>query len=102
MIGIGSPAPEFEAQDSRGARFRLENLRGKKVILYFFPKAFTTGCTIETRQFAELAPVLLERGVEVVGISVDLAETQGRFATHCRADFPIVADPTKAIARSYG
>jgi peroxiredoxin Q/BCP len=102
MIEIGSEAPDFESVDSTGAKFRLSSLRGKKVILYFFPKAFTGGCTVETKQFAELAPALAARGAEVVGISVDPAETQTRFAEHCHAPFPIVSDPSKAIARSYG
>ncbi|MFZ0830170.1 MAG: peroxiredoxin [Thermoplasmata archaeon] len=102
MIGIGSAAPDFESMDSRGEKFRLSGLRGKKVVLYFFPKAFTGGCTMETKQFAEISPSLSSRGVEVVGISVDPAETQTRFAAHCAAPFPIVSDPSKAIARSYG
>ncbi|MCI4369197.1 MAG: peroxiredoxin [Thermoplasmata archaeon] len=102
MIATGSPAPDFEAVDSRGERFRLAGLRGKKVVLYFFPKAFTAGCARETRQFAEISHALADNGVEVVGISVDFAETQRRFAADCRATFPIVGDPSKAIARSYG
>jgi peroxiredoxin Q/BCP len=102
MIEIGTPAPDFESIDSRGKRFRLSDLRGKKVVLYFFPKAFTGGCTIETKQFAELSPSLSNRGVEVVGISVDSAETQTKFAAHCAANFPIVSDPSKVIARSFG
>ncbi len=102
MIAVGAPAPEFEALDSKGQTFRLSSLRGKRVILYFFPKAFTSGCTLETRQFGEIAPALSAKGAEVVGISVDTAETQGRFATECHASFPILADPTKSIARQFG
>ncbi len=102
MIAVGSPAPDFEGDDSRGQRFRLSDLRGRKVVLYFFPKAFTAGCTAETREFAVLAPSLADRGAEIVGVSVDPAETQRRFAAACSAGFPIVGDPTRAIARSYG
>ncbi len=102
MLAVGSTAPEFEATDSRGEKLRLSSLRGKKVVLYFFPKAFTAGCTIETRKFGEIAPELAARGVQVVGISGDSAETQARFAESCGAGFPIVSDPGHAIARSYG
>lgn len=102
MIEIGSVAPNFEAVDAKGTTFRLADLRGKRVVLYFFPKSFTTGCTMETKEFAELSPTLTAKGVQVVGVSVDAPETQSRFAAQCRADFPIVADPRKEIARAYG
>jgi peroxiredoxin Q/BCP len=101
-VKVGVAAPDFESVDSRGATLRLSSFRGQSVILYFFPKAFTGGCTTETREFAEVAPALRERGVQVIGISVDTAETQAKFAVECKADFPIVADASKAIARSYG
>ncbi len=102
MIEIGQPAPDFEAKDSKGETLRLSSLKGKKVVLYFFPKAFTTGCTIETRQFATLTPGLAEKGVQVVGVSVDQEETLSRFAGHCGATFPIVSDSNRSIARAYG
>jgi thioredoxin-dependent peroxiredoxin len=102
MIAVGSEAPDFEAPDSRGERLRLSSLRGGAVILYFFPKAFTSGCTQETQRFAELAPALGERKVRIVGVSVDLADTQTRFASECHAPFPIVSDADKAITRSFG
>lgn len=101
-IKAGTVAPDFEAKDSRGEMLRLSSFRGKKVILYFFPKAFTGGCTTETKGFADMSPGLSKAGVQIIGVSVDTAETQSRFASHCRADFPIVADDTKAIARSFG
>lgn len=102
MITKGSPAPDFEALDSNGQKFRLSQLRGKKVILYFFPKAFTGGCTIETKEFAKVAPQLAPKGVEVVGISVDTPETQTKFAESCGATFPIVGDRSKEVAKAYG
>lgn len=102
MIEVGTPAPDFEGIDSRGATFRLSSLRGRRVVLYFFPKAFTPGCTAETRQFSGLYPALADRGVEVVGVSVDPPETQRRFAEQCEAPFPIVGDPTREISTAYG
>lgn len=102
MIEAGAPAPDFESLDSRGEKFRLSSLRGKKVVLYFFPKAFTTGCTIETKGFGEISPALAERGVHVVGVSVDEPATEAKFAAKCGVTFPIVGDPDKSIAKAYG
>jgi thioredoxin-dependent peroxiredoxin len=102
VIEIGQVAPDFEAVDSTGGKFRLSSFRGRKVILYFFPKAFSGGCTQETIRFAKAAPALAAKGSQVVGISVDTAETQARFAERCSASFPILADPSKSIARAFG
>jgi peroxiredoxin Q/BCP len=101
-LAIGATAPEFDLPSSSGGRLSLSELRGRPVVLYFFPKSFTAGCTRETKEFAALAPILYPRRVAIVGISVDSAETQGRFAEACRAPFPILSDSTKATARAYG
>jgi len=71
-------------------------------VLYFFPKANTTGCTLETRGFAERYPEFQRRGVEIIGVSVDTSETQTAFAEKCGSRFPMVGDSTKDIARAYG
>ncbi|HEV2519602.1 MAG TPA: peroxiredoxin [Thermoplasmata archaeon] len=102
MIDVGEAAPDFEAPSSDGRRVHLTELRGHPVVLFFFPKANTSGCSRETRGFAELAPRLSERGVHLVGISVDDLATQTGFARACHAAFPIVADPRKGIAAAYG
>jgi thioredoxin-dependent peroxiredoxin len=102
MIASGAQAPDFEAPTSKGSNLKLSSLRGKSVILYFYPKAFTSGCAMETHTFGELYPKLTSQGVEVVGVSVDDVEKQSAFATDCEADFPLVADTNKAIAKSYG
>jgi thioredoxin-dependent peroxiredoxin len=102
MIAAGAQAPDFDAPTSKGQNLKLSSLRGKSVILYFYPKAFTSGCAMETHTFGELYPKLTTQGVEVVGVSVDDVEKQSAFATDCEADFPLVADMNKAIAKSYG
>lgn len=72
------------------------------MILYFFPKANTTGCTLETRGFSQRYADMQRAGVEVVGVSVDSAETQAAFAEKCGSTFPLVGDRSKEIARKYG
>jgi peroxiredoxin Q/BCP len=102
MLTPEQPAPDFEAPSSKGTNLRLSSYRGKSVILYFFPKAFTSGCEMETREFGRLYPQLTAKGVEVIGVSVDEAPTQTAFAEECEAAFPLVADTSKEVARSYG
>lgn len=102
MLEKGATAPEFEAESSKGGLLKLSKMRGKKVVLYFFPKSFTSGCTRETHEFASAYPKLSGQGTEVIGVSVDTVDTQAKFANECGAGFPIIADPTKVIAKSYG
>ncbi len=102
MIAVGEEAPAFTAPAQSGAPFSLASLRGRPVVLYFFPKANTSGCTLETRGFADHYAEIRAAGVEVVGVSVDTVETQKGFAEKCGATFPLVADRDRAIARQYG
>ncbi len=102
MLARGDLAPDFEAPTSDGKRLTLSSLRGAPVVVYFFPKAGTAGCTRESLGFAHLFPALEPRGVRVVGVSVDDLEHQSRFAENCSLPFPLIADPGKEIARRYG
>jgi thioredoxin-dependent peroxiredoxin len=81
---------------------RLGDLKGGPAIVYFFPKAGTYGCTRESLDFAQLHEQFRERGVSIVGISVDTVEAQRDFGAQCRLPFPLLADPGKEIARAYG
>jgi len=102
MLAVGAPAPDFSFKVPDGSTRSLSSYRGRPVVLYFFPKANTTGCTLETRGFAERYPQFQQRGVEVIGVSVDTSETQAAFAEKCGSQFPMVGDATKEIARAYG
>jgi thioredoxin-dependent peroxiredoxin len=102
VIAVGDTAPDFSIVLSDGSTRTLSSYRGHPVIVYFFPKANTTGCTIETRGFSEHYDAYQRAGFEVVGVSVDTAETQSGFAKRCGSRFPLVGDPTKEIARKYG
>ncbi len=102
MIATGDLAPDFQGTTGDGSPFHLTEHRGRSVVLYFYPKAGTTGCAIETRGFAQHYPELQKAGIDVVGVSVDTVEAQKSFAQECGAGFPLVADRDKSIARSYG
>jgi len=102
MLAVGEPAPDFAFRLEDGSERTLASYRGRRVIVYFFPKANTSGCTIETRGFAQKYPDFQKAGLEVVGVSVDSAETQTAFAEKCGSKFPMVGDRSKEIARKYG
>ncbi len=102
MIEAGQLAPPFVGTTADGSSLDFATYRGKSVVLYFYPKANTTGCTVETRGFAEKYPELQKAGIAVVGVSVDSVEDQKRFAEKCAVPFPLVADRNKAIAKTYG
>jgi peroxiredoxin Q/BCP len=102
MLKVGDKAPDFAARTTAGADVSLRELRGRPVVLYFFPKAFTMGCTIETRQFRDNYADLRQLGAEVIGISADKFDTQCRFANDNKAPFPLVGDEDKRICEAYG
>lgn len=106
---VGEMAPEFTlpwaTRDSVGPSdvpFRLGHARGKVVVLAFFPKDFTSGCTAEMRAFADQYPTMFGDGVVVVGISVDSVTTHVRFAQSLQLPFRLLSDPAQAVARKYG
>jgi thioredoxin-dependent peroxiredoxin len=102
VVAVGEPAPEFTGQTDRGASLSLASMRGRPVILFFFPKANSPGCTMETRAFADHHAELQSAGFQLVGVSVDSVSAQRQFASKCSVDFPLIADVDKSIARSYG
>lgn len=102
MIHVGDTAPDFTATDCEGRNFRLSDLRGRRVILFFFPKAFTLGCTIENRAFRDNHDLIRSLGAELVGVSVDTVKKQCEFAERENIQFSLIGDESKAIARSYG
>ncbi len=95
-------APSFKAPSSAGREVSLDDYRGKYLVLYFYPKSFTAGCTIETAAFRDASDEIRALGGEVVGVSTDSVPTQCRFAAAQRTDFPILADSDAGISRAYG
>ena len=102
MLKVGDAAPDFEAVTSDGRRIRLSDLRGRPVVLYFFPKAFTPICTTETIRFRDNYAELQRFGAEVIGISTDGLDTQCRFAMRHEVTFPLIGDDDRRICREYG
>jgi peroxiredoxin len=102
VLKVGDKAPSFEAQATDGRTLSTANLRGKPFVLYFFPKAFTGGCTIETKRFRDSYPAIQARGTEVIGVSTDDHQTQCDFAASTQASFPMIGDKTKDIGRKFG
>jgi len=99
VVQVGDPVPDLELETTAG-KVRLSQLRGRKVVLYFFPKAFTMGCTRELKRFAELYEEFRKAGAEVIGVSVDGLETQRRFAEKYGARFPLASDAKKEVSRA--
>ena len=106
---VGEMAPEFTlpwaTRDSVGpadAPFRLGHLRGKIVVLAFYPRDFTSGCTAEMRTFTDEYDLMFGEGVEVVGISVDSLTTHVSFASSLKVPFKLLSDPAQAVAKRYG
>ncbi|MEO8799901.1 MAG: peroxiredoxin [Polyangiaceae bacterium] len=102
MLKSGSLAPDFDAETTSGARFHLAAERGKVIVIYFFPRAFTPNCTVETKGFRDNYKELSDVGVEVVGISTDPLARQCRFAETHQVRFPMIGDSEKQISRAYG
>jgi peroxiredoxin Q/BCP len=102
-IKAGDPAPDFALSDRNGNTVRLSDYRGKKaVVLYFYPKDDTPGCTKEACSFRDQYEVFKEAGAEVIGISSDSAESHAKFASKYSLPFVLVADQGGAVRKQYG
>jgi len=102
MVAVGDVAPDFEALDQDGTPFKLSSLRGAPVVLYFYPKADTPGCTAESKAFRDRYGEFRARKVHILGISTDDCPDQKAFAQKYRLPFRLIADRTKAVAARYG
>ncbi len=102
MIEEGTPAPDFELQSDSGETVKLSQLRGRPVVLYFYPKDDTPGCTTEACEFRDAYDVFRERGAEVLGVSPDDVTSHEKFKTKYELPFTLLADPDHAVAEKYG
>jgi len=98
----GDKAPDFTGINQDGKKVSLKDFRGKKLILYFYPKAMTAGCTKETVNLAENYELLKSKGFEVLGVSPDPVEKQKKFHDKYNVPFDLIADENKEIIKAYG
>ncbi len=101
-LEVGMPAPDFTAITGKGETVCLSDFRGKKVVLYFYPKDDTPGCAVEGCGFRDLYQKIRALRVEVLGISVDSVDSHNMFAQKYSLPFPLVADVDKKIVEMYG
>jgi peroxiredoxin Q/BCP len=99
---VGAPAPDFTAMAQTGTRVHLAALKGKPVVVYFYPKDETPGCTKEACSFRDAWQPLAKTGAVLVGISADGLDSHRGFAEHWKLPFLLVSDPDGAIAQLYG
>ena len=101
MLEIGTKAPAFTLQDENGTLHTLEEYRGKKVILYFYPKDNTPGCTKQACGFSELYPQFLEKGAVVLGVSKDSVASHKKFKEKFNLAFTLLSDPQLEVIQAY-
>jgi len=102
MLGVGDRAPDFTLPSASGAVRLADVLRGKSVVLYFYPKDETPVCTAEACAFRDSYEVFTEAGAEVIGVSDDTVESHRSFAAHHRLPFQLLSDPGGDVRRRYG
>ena len=101
MLEIGKTAPDFELPDQDGIMHKLSDYRGKKVVLYFYPKDNTSGCTKQACNFAELYPLFNEKGAVVIGISKDSVASHKKFVEKYSLPFVLLADENREVLQLY-
>jgi peroxiredoxin Q/BCP len=102
MIKEGNAAPDFTATNTNGETIRLKDLRGKKVVLYFYPKDDTPGCTKEACSFRDAFSDFRKHDIEVIGVSTDSEASHKKFTTKYKLPFTLLADTDHSIADAYG
>ena len=95
-------APDFSLPDETGHVWKLKDFRGKKLVLYFYPKDATPGCTVEACDFRDNMNRLLKSGAAVVGVSADSVESHRKFKEKQELNFPLLSDPEKKMLEAYG
>ena len=102
MLKEGSKAPEFTAKDQDGKKVKLSDYKGKRVVLYFYPKDDTPGCTKEACSFRDADEVFNSKGIKVFGVSTDDEKSHQKFISKFQLPFDLLADTDKKIVEKYG
>lgn len=101
-LKIGDKAPSFKGKDQNGVTIQLKDFAGKELVLYFYPKDNTPGCTAEACNLRDNYNLLLQKGFAVVGISADNEKNHQKFIEKYSLPFPLIADTEKEIIKAYG
>jgi thioredoxin-dependent peroxiredoxin len=101
-MNINDKAPEFTLQDENEKEISLKSLRGKVVVLYFYPRADTPGCTVEACEFRDTYKQIQKTGAVILGISPDTPKAQKKFQEKFKLPFPLLADTDKKVANAFG
>ncbi|MBS5582381.1 MAG: thioredoxin-dependent thiol peroxidase [Megasphaera sp.] len=101
MLEIGTKAPAFTLPDQDGVEHSLHDFLGKKVVLYFYPKDNTPGCTKQACAFGDLYPQFVEKGAVVIGVSKDSVASHKKFAEKFNLPFTILSDPERTVLEAY-
>jgi thioredoxin-dependent peroxiredoxin len=102
VVEEGKPAPDFELESDSGERVRLSSLRGQPVVLYFYPKSDTPGCTRQACGIRDVYGEFERRGAVVLGVSADKQEAQAKFKAKYGLPFTVLADPNRVAGEAYG
>ena len=102
MLEVGTPAPEFALPDQNGVEHKLADYRGQKVVLYFYPKDMTAGCTSQACSFGEMYPQFREKGAVIIGVSKDTVASHKRFEEKYGLPFTLLSDPSMEVLDTYG
>jgi thioredoxin-dependent peroxiredoxin len=103
LPAINQPAPEFTLPTNTGdGKISLSDFRGKWLVLYFYPKDFTSGCTIEARRFQQDLPQYLEKNTQIIGVSADDIDSHAKFCDSEGLKFPLLADTDGSVSKAYG
>ena len=98
----GDPAPDFTLPSDTGEEITLSALRGSKVVLYFYPKDSTPGCTTQACDYRDRKPAFADKGAVVLGVSKDSLESHSRFRGRNDLNFPLLSDPDLAVHKAFG
>ncbi|KST61006.1 alkyl hydroperoxide reductase [Methylobacterium sp. GXS13] len=101
-LSEGDPAPDFDLPASGGGRIALSALRGHKIVLYFYPKDDTSGCTLEAQDFNGLLPAFGDTAAKVIGLSPDPVKSHDKFCGKYGLAFPLASDEDKGVLEAYG
>lgn len=101
-LKIGDKAPTFESVDQKGNTIKLSDYAGKKLVLFFYPKASTPGCTVEACNLRDNYQRFLAQGYDVLGVSADSAKRQQNFINKNELPFPLLADESRSVIEAFG